>query len=260
MPASTRNPSPPTVPSHPNMGAQVRLISKGNEGKRAWRDTTKGDTAKMTYVLIEDIVGGSLRSTRVYKSSVAPMHETPRTRFEAMIQQKPDIETAINAIVKKIAKCKVGGNDELKNYIGKKVDDELARLIASGNMNWTEVRFGESDEHEERVRAAEQAAADAEREATAARMEAAVQARAARAAEAVASREARRRTALQEDMERMAAELSRMQAEFARERQRSQEVESRAQQAEAELEEVQRAQVEAHFDEMDMMEHVDGSQ
>ena len=136
----------------------------------------------MTHILIEDIIGGPLRSKCGCKSSLAPMHKTHATCFEAMIQQKLDIKTAINAIVK-MAKCKVGGDNELKNCIIKKVDNELARLIASGNTNWTEVCFGESEEHEERV----QAAADAEQEATAAQMKAAVQAHAARAAEAAAS-------------------------------------------------------------------------
>ena len=60
--------------------------------------------------------------------------------------------------------------------------------------------------------------------------------------------------AVQEDMERMAAEIARMQAEFAQQRQRQESAEARALQAEAELDEARQAQVEAHFDDLDMFE------
>ena len=94
-----------------------------------------------------------------------------------MIQQKPDIETSINSIVKKIAKCGVAGDDKLKNYIGGKVDAEIARLVEKGNMDWTEICFGQSDADEERMQAAEAAAAEAERAAALAQEAAAREAR-----------------------------------------------------------------------------------
>ena len=189
MPASRS--SPDYVPSRPNMGDQVHLLTKGNEGKQVWQDAAKGDTAKMTHILIEDHVGVQLRSKRVMKTSVAPLHSAPTTRFQAMIQQKTDIKTAINSIVKKMAKCRVASDDKLKNYIGGKVDAEIAGLVEKGNMDWTEIHFGLSDADEERMRAAEAAAAEAERAAALAREAAAREACATRAAEDRATQEAR---------------------------------------------------------------------
>lgn len=239
-----------TVPNHPSMGRQVRLTSKGNEGKRAWLDVSKGETSQMIYVLVEDATGRPLRATRVMKSSVAEMHVTPTSRFQAMLQQKPSIESAILSLAKKIAKCKVAGDDELKDFIGKKIDEHLAKLHAKGNMDWTEIRFGQDAEHEERVRVAQEEAAEARRALLAVEERAAQEAQAARVAEERAAREAQQRAQLEEDMQRMASEFSRFQVEFVRERQRAQQAEARIAQAEEELDRIHRNEAEDMFDDL----------
>lgn len=148
------------VPAHPNMGRQIRLKSKANETKRAWLDTEKGETEKMVYVLIEETVGRPLRSTRVLKSNMAELHGPPTSRFQAMLQEKPEIEREIDTLAKKIAKCRVDGTTELKEYVGSKVSSTLAELRASGNTTWTEVLAG-NEEEGGRVAAAENLAAAA---------------------------------------------------------------------------------------------------
>lgn len=143
-----------SVPVHPDLGKQVRLISKGNESKRVWLDTRQKPTQKMMYVLVEDAVGGSLTSKRVMKTSVLMQHASePKSRFQAMIQQKPEIEADILRLAKKIAKCKVDGSNELKNYVADTVNAALDKLKACPGTNWTELDFKSA---EERKRIAEE--------------------------------------------------------------------------------------------------------
>lgn len=229
------------VPNHPNVGRQVRITSRGNESKRAWLDAEKGETSKMVYVLIEDYPGRPLRATRVMKTSVANMHSEATTRFQAMLQQIPDIETMINKLAKKIAKCKVEGDSELKDHLGAKVDEALARLRSTGNTDWTEVQFGSDSpaEQEGRTRAAERAAEEAQRAAT--------------AATEMAEREARRRAEVEGMIQQMNERFATLEAELLRQRQRSSTAEARATLAENELETMHRNQVEDHLDDLDLM-------
>ena len=212
----------------------------------------KKDTAKMVHVLIKDEKGELLRMTCVLKESVGSLHSTPTSRFQAMLQKVPEIETAIKSICKKIAKCKAEGTKELKNYFGLAVDGALRSLRSSGFRDWTEVSYGEEGDAEEAVRAAEERVQAAEaRERAAANRER--QAREAEAAAAECAAVALEHQALsQAELLRMSEMVARLQAEFAQAHQREEEARERANAFEQELDSLRAQQVEDHLDNIDL--------
>jgi hypothetical protein len=72
-----------------------------------WTQTTKPPTPKMYYVIV-DLGNGTLKSTKVMKTSVGRQHEPPTLYAMAAIQQHPDIEKQITKLCRDLAECSIG--------------------------------------------------------------------------------------------------------------------------------------------------------
>jgi hypothetical protein len=104
-------PNNPFILSHKietmTKGRAIRFQDGKYFGKTGWMDADKRPTPKMYYVIV-DLGDGTLKSTKVMKTSVGNRHEPPTSYAMAAIQQHPDIEKQITKLCRDLAECSIG--------------------------------------------------------------------------------------------------------------------------------------------------------
>jgi hypothetical protein len=127
-------------------GEEVRFIKGKYVGKNGWLNSGKKPTPCYYYVIVL-LEAGKEVSTRVLKTSVSIIanEETP-TNFEgALLQQHPDLETAMDKLCDELAKCGLSAASvEMPNIFMKKLSKAINAQNGLGNKaKWRHVYWRE---------------------------------------------------------------------------------------------------------------------
>ena len=116
--------APTNQASDEDKGEPIKFVKGGYVGEAGWMHTDKGFTAKMAYVVVEKSEKVPYTKwTRVKKTSIVLLsdYEEPESFEEALLDQHPDIDAALDKVVAEIVKCK------LSNILGD--SDEIVRIF-----------------------------------------------------------------------------------------------------------------------------------
>lgn len=89
----------------PVKGQPVTFVRGKYEGCHGWKDASKKQPPKMTYVIVA--TDGSELPTRVRNTSLGPPPAPPATYEEAALQQLPEIANHLRQAAALLAKCGV---------------------------------------------------------------------------------------------------------------------------------------------------------
>jgi hypothetical protein len=112
-------------------GEAIRFKRGKYLGKSGWVNDDKDRTAKMIYVIV-DIGGGVEHETRVHQDSIGRPRQQPVLYADALLQQHPDIESAMEKLCRELAKCGIENNTK---EVAKIISNKLcAAVVRQGQM------------------------------------------------------------------------------------------------------------------------------
>jgi transcription antitermination factor NusG len=129
-------------------GDEIRLVKGKYEGQQAWMNKAKKPTKCYYFVIVVDD-DGTERATRVLKGSarIIAQEPTPTSYEEAVIQQHPDIERAIDKLCELLVECGINKHsDKLARILETKIEEAKATQDSlSYRAKWRHVEY-ETDE------------------------------------------------------------------------------------------------------------------
>jgi len=90
-----------------NAGEAIRFKRGKYRGLHGFRDTSKKNTLKRSYVIVQ-LEDQTYKPTYVRHSSIAPPLAKPKNWAEALTIQNPDIDGLIDQLCEQLASCNVG--------------------------------------------------------------------------------------------------------------------------------------------------------
>jgi hypothetical protein len=135
-----------------NRGEEIRFVRGKYIGYTGWKNLDGDETAVSIAVIVhgyKDKRNGSTsnKTTTVRKESVSSkVQPAPKSRAEAIMQQHPEIEQAMEKLARQLAKCELRPRSTaIQNIFATKLQDATARQIAMGNRaTWKRVQYNSS--------------------------------------------------------------------------------------------------------------------
>ena len=132
-----------------NRGEEIRFVRGKYIGYTGWKNLDGDETAVSIAVIVheyKDKKNGSTsnKTATVRKESVkSKVQPAPKSRAEAIMQQHPEIEQAMEKLARQLAKCELRPRSTaIQNIFATKLQDATARQIAMGNRaTWKRVQY-----------------------------------------------------------------------------------------------------------------------
>lgn len=114
-------------------GEPITVIGGKYLGLKGWYWHGKSNTPKQVYVILKEEDGKEEMGVRVNKENVVS-RGVPTNYIDAALQQYPDIAHDMKQLCKKLAMCKIAGDEhELQDKIYETVQAERAQLAERCN-------------------------------------------------------------------------------------------------------------------------------
>ena len=111
----------------PVKGDEIRFIRGTYKGCTGWVDTANKlkRKSKMVWVVVDD--EDEEVHSRVWRTSIRESFQAPATWAEAVVQQHPDIESAVIEVARLFASCSILQEDE--DSVFTLIDKEIRRAM-----------------------------------------------------------------------------------------------------------------------------------
>jgi hypothetical protein len=136
-----------------NRGEVISFVRGKYIGYTGWKNLDGDKTAVSIAVIVhgyKDKKNGSTsnKTATVRKESVkSKVQPAPKSRAEAIMQQHPEIEQAMEKLARQLAKCELRPRStSIQKKIATKLQDATTRQIAMGNRaTWKRVQYNSGD-------------------------------------------------------------------------------------------------------------------
>ena len=132
----------------PVKGPEIRIFAGEYKALQAWLNSAKTQAPVMRYVIVK-LLDGTEKTTRIRKSSIAPLPPPPRNFEKATLQQMPEIEEHLRKAAQLLAMCGVQEWTHITNLFGEMCIQEEAKLIRMGpKATYYNIYFSNENENE----------------------------------------------------------------------------------------------------------------
>jgi hypothetical protein len=125
-------------------GAAIRFVGGAYSGQTGWFDTAKEHTKCWYWVIIQNDKGKD-KHTHVTRESVRVIanESVPHFLEEAVLQQHPDVEAAIDKLVALFAQCGIQGESEVITQIisAKLVEASIRQDMKGSKATWRTTKW-----------------------------------------------------------------------------------------------------------------------
>ena len=127
----------------------IRFVGGVYVGKTGWLHNSKRFRGQNKYYVLVDLGHNCVKKSYVDISSIAPPHTDPTSFAEALLQQHPQVEKAVNDLCKMLAHFEIDSESrksEVHQTFVSKLEDAINNQRRMGTKaNWKKVEYSGMD-------------------------------------------------------------------------------------------------------------------